>query len=111
MTEPYVSNVISSFIHSGGALFVGNSMVIRDVDMYGKSFVESAPGLVESRQTYQYQGIQVAGNRGASGIDGLLSSAVGFSVGCKKKVSITFPVYLIHFFGYIHFFAKDKFFY
>lgn len=71
-------------------------MVIRDMDMYGKGVVESVPGLAVSRQIYPYQGIQVAGNRGASGIDGLLSSAVGFSVGCKKRVSIILSSYLIH---------------
>jgi 2-succinyl-5-enolpyruvyl-6-hydroxy-3-cyclohexene-1-carboxylate synthase len=47
---------------SGSILVVGNSMPIRDVDVFCSSF---------------QSGIAVLGNRGANGIDGLLSTALG----------------------------------
>src|SRR4029077_7968656 len=48
----------------GGALYVGNSMPIRDLDLF-------APGFPRP--------IRVLANRGVNGIDGLVSSALGAS--------------------------------
>ncbi|XP_018715157.2 protein PHYLLO, chloroplastic isoform X4 [Eucalyptus grandis] len=88
LTEPQVARVISKTLSPAKALFVGNSMVIRDMDMYGQSrtnFTDKVTStLLNSR--LQYQLIQIAGNRGASGIDGLLSTAVGFALGSNKQV-------------------------
>ena len=50
----------------GATLFVSSSMPVRDVDAYGRP----APG-----------DIQVLGNRGASGIDGIVSSVMGCAGG------------------------------
>ncbi|XP_023642879.1 protein PHYLLO, chloroplastic isoform X2 [Capsella rubella] len=87
LTEPYVAHTLSKALTSKSALFIGNSMPIRDVDMYGCSS-ENYSDLVDLMMSAELpcQWIQVTGNRGASGIDGLLSSATGFAVGCKKRV-------------------------
>ncbi|XP_020083251.1 protein PHYLLO, chloroplastic isoform X4 [Ananas comosus] len=88
LTEPYVAHVISEVLDSDTAIFIGNSMVIRDLDMYGRGWrkSEKTKTHVMSYQDPCFHGIQVAGNRGASGIDGLLSTAIGFAVGCNKQV-------------------------
>lgn len=91
MTEPHVANIVSQSVSCESALFVGNSMAIRNADMYGRGSVKcthnhNISSLVLSSGV-PYHGIQVAGNRGASGIDGLLSTAIGFAVGCNKRVS------------------------
>ena len=86
LTEPHVSHALSDMLVSETALFIGNSMPIRDADMYARGIVNctgKAPWL-----ELPLCGINVAGNRGASGIDGLLSTAAGFAVGCKKRVNI-----------------------
>ncbi|XP_072992961.1 protein PHYLLO, chloroplastic isoform X2 [Typha latifolia] len=88
LTEPYVAHVIGETLDNDAAIFVGNSMVIRDLDMYGRGWLKSANNR-EHLLSYNdpfFHGIQVAGNRGASGIDGLLSTAIGFAVGCNKRV-------------------------
>lgn len=84
LTEPHVSYALSDMLVSETALFIGNSMPIRDADMYARGTVNctgKAP-----RLALPCHGVNVAGNRGASGIDGLLSTATGFAVGCKKRV-------------------------
>lgn len=87
LTEPYIAHVILEALHCGSAVFVGNSMPIRDADMYGSNWtncIHSNEILLSSG--LPCHGMQVSGNRGASGIDGLLSTAVGFAVGCNKRV-------------------------
>lgn len=64
-------------------------MPIRDADMYGCKWAKCTHGIAMLSSGLPCHWIQVAGNRGASGIDGLLSTAVGFAVGCNKRVSIT----------------------
>ncbi|XP_057963060.1 protein PHYLLO, chloroplastic isoform X2 [Malania oleifera] len=88
LTEPHVAHVISEGLCSDSALFIGNSMAIRDADMYGCNWVrctyDTDATLFSSEQKCHW--IDVAGNRGVSGIDGLLSTAIGFAVGCQKRV-------------------------
>ena len=88
LSEPYVAYITSDALDYGSTMFVGNSMPIRDADMYGSSHGECAGGDTSLTPGFPFRWIQVAGNRGASGIDGLLSTAIGFAVGNNKRVSI-----------------------
>ncbi|XP_057478284.1 protein PHYLLO, chloroplastic isoform X2 [Actinidia eriantha] len=87
LTEPYVAHLIPKALHCESAIFVGNSMPIRDADMYGHNWAECTTDTAAFLSLdLPCHWIRVAGNRGASGIDGLLSTAVGFAVGCNKQV-------------------------
>lgn len=67
ITEPYVANHVTEQLPAGHALFVGNSMPVRDVDIYG---------------TFdRLEDLPVGVNRGVSGIDGTVASALGFAQG------------------------------
>ncbi|KAK2976386.1 hypothetical protein RJ640_008096 [Escallonia rubra] len=87
LTEPYVAHAIPEALNCGSSIFIGNSMPIRDANMYGSNWARCThdiPAMLTLGLSCHW--IQVAGNRGASGIDGLLSTAIGFSVGCNKQV-------------------------
>ncbi|WJX87640.1 hypothetical protein P8452_69808 [Trifolium repens] len=88
LTEPYVAHVMSEALSPESALFLGNSMPIRDADMYGCSWPIHSHSVASLmlNSDIPITSMRVAANRGASGIDGLLSTAVGFAVGCNKKV-------------------------
>lgn len=71
LSEPAIGHIVSTTADEG--LFLANSMPVRDVDSYG-STAGKAP--------------LVASNRGASGIDGTVASAVGFARGLGGPVTL-----------------------
>jgi len=72
VNEISAARITSSLAGQGAALFVSNSMPARDMDTY------AAPA-AGSR-------VRTALNRGVSGIDGIVSTAAGFSAGLGKPV-------------------------
>lgn len=63
--EPGIARAVYGSVPSGGSLVVSSSMPIRDVEWYG------APRC----------GLTVHSNRGANGIDGVISTAIGVAIG------------------------------
>jgi len=72
--EPHEGHVLAAVVGSvpaGGTLFVSSSMPVRDLDAWGAP--REAP-------------LRVYGNRGASGIDGIVSTAFGVSAASSVPV-------------------------
>jgi 2-succinyl-5-enolpyruvyl-6-hydroxy-3-cyclohexene-1-carboxylate synthase len=70
LTEPGVVWEIASFLSGEWALFLANSMPIRDANQFFASFPDRCG--------------PIFGNRGVSGIDGNIATAAGIAEGCKK---------------------------
>ncbi len=73
ITEPFVARRLTELIPNNHSLFVANSMPVRDVDIYG---------------AHQRTGVRVGVNRGASGIDGTIATALGFAEGCSAPTTL-----------------------
>jgi len=73
LSEPRVARLISQMIPEGQGLFLSNSMPIRDMGNYAD---------------YKGKAVFVNGNRGASGIDGIIASAAGYEQGLEKPVTL-----------------------
>jgi len=69
-TEPGVARLLTTVLGSEGTLFVASSMPVRDVEWYG------SPDMA----------CRVLANRGANGIDGLVSTALGVAAGSGRPV-------------------------
>lgn len=72
---------LQDMLPEGSRMFVANSMAIRDVDYF-----------FEARQ----QGIKILCNRGANGIDGVVSTALGISTSQHPTVLLTGDLAFFH---------------
>ncbi|MEM6645523.1 MAG: 2-succinyl-5-enolpyruvyl-6-hydroxy-3-cyclohexene-1-carboxylic-acid synthase, partial [Bacteroidota bacterium] len=72
LTEPAVAEAIAQHIDPTHGLYLAASMPVRDVELVG--------GAVDAAL--------VVANRGASGIDGTVASAVGLAVGLERPVTL-----------------------
>lgn len=73
MSEPCIARVISERIPKGTGLFLANSLPIREMDVFA----------VEDKNP-----VTIGANRGASGIDGNIATAAGFSAGLKQPATL-----------------------
>ncbi|MBI3602700.1 MAG: 2-succinyl-5-enolpyruvyl-6-hydroxy-3-cyclohexene-1-carboxylic-acid synthase [Candidatus Omnitrophica bacterium] len=73
INEITAARLVSQLIPRGSGLFVANSMPIRDMDFYAD---------------FKGSSVIVAGNRGASGIDGTIASAAGFARSLGQPVTL-----------------------
>ena len=73
LSEPLVARLITQAIPGGHGLVLASSMPVRDVDMFAALDGPAAP---------------IAANRGASGIDGTIATAGGFSEGLNAPATL-----------------------
>jgi len=73
LTEISVPLAMGRFVPSTGALFLSNSMPVRDADSFMGIAADDTP---------------VGCNRGVSGIDGVIASACGFAAGCERPTTL-----------------------
>jgi 2-succinyl-5-enolpyruvyl-6-hydroxy-3-cyclohexene-1-carboxylate synthase len=74
LNEISTPRIVSSLAGGDHALFVANSMPARDMDLYAAPLTEKP--------------LRVALNRGVSGIDGIISTAAGYSAGLGKPATL-----------------------
>ncbi|MDQ0216565.1 2-succinyl-5-enolpyruvyl-6-hydroxy-3-cyclohexene-1-carboxylate synthase [Oikeobacillus pervagus] len=81
LDESKIFALLQDVLPEKSALFVGNSMPIRDIDSFF---------MVNDKE------IKIMANRGANGIDGLVSSAIGAAVYEKKLVLVLGDLSFFH---------------
>jgi 2-succinyl-5-enolpyruvyl-6-hydroxy-3-cyclohexene-1-carboxylate synthase len=70
LSEPGVWMALAGVLRDGDSMFAASSMPVRDLE----AFMRSGP-----------EGVRFASNRGANGIDGLVSTAAGLSAGSGAR--------------------------
>jgi 2-succinyl-5-enolpyruvyl-6-hydroxy-3-cyclohexene-1-carboxylate synthase len=70
LTEPGIWGALGSALRDGDAVFAASSMPVRDLEAFLR------PGA---------EGVRFASNRGANGIDGLVSTAAGLAAGTGSR--------------------------
>ena len=80
ISEPGVARSVVASVPSGGALVVSSSMPIRDVEWFGA----------------RREGLRVFSNRGANGIDGVVSTAVGVALSGVPTALLIGDVAFLH---------------
>lgn len=73
INEIFIAREVSNLIPDNSGLFLSNSMPVRDMDMYS---------------SVNNKDVIISGNRGASGIDGIIASASGFEKSLAKPVTL-----------------------
>ena len=81
MVEPKVSATLAEHLPAGTPLFVANSMPVRDLEYFWPA---------------NARGVSVYFSRGANGIDGTLSTALGVAHGNRPAVLLTGDLALLH---------------
>ncbi|MEG3927633.1 MULTISPECIES: 2-succinyl-5-enolpyruvyl-6-hydroxy-3-cyclohexene-1-carboxylic-acid synthase [unclassified Microcoleus] len=81
ITEPKVSWLLSQILPPGTPIFIANSMPVRDVEFFWK------PNNLEIKPFF---------NRGANGIDGTLSTALGIAHRNQSSIMLTGDLTLLH---------------
>ncbi|KAI8463273.1 MAG: thiamine diphosphate-binding protein, partial [Monoraphidium minutum] len=105
LSEMAVARQLAAALPAGHGLFLGNSMPIRDMEMYGVPQAPPPPPMAAPEAARPpaaaagaaagadaggaaLRGAPVGANRGASGIDGVLSTAAGFAQGLARPVTL-----------------------
>ncbi|MBN1561881.1 2-succinyl-5-enolpyruvyl-6-hydroxy-3-cyclohexene-1-carboxylic-acid synthase [candidate division KSB1 bacterium] len=73
LNEPAIAHIVSRFILPHHGLLLGNSMPVRDMNLFAASDGPAVP---------------CTANRGASGIDGAIATAVGYAHGLGRPVTL-----------------------
>ncbi len=73
LDEPALCRLVSRLVPPDGALFLGSSMPVRDMDGFADAGGPAVP---------------VGCNRGASGIDGTVASACGYAAGLGRRLTL-----------------------
>ncbi len=81
LVEPQVTATLAARLPEGTPLFVANSMPVRDLEYFWPA---------------NARGVQVFFSRGANGIDGTLSTALGVAHGNSPAVLLTGDLALLH---------------
>ena len=73
LSEPFVARHLSAIVPHDSCLFLSNSMPVRDMDLYG----------VNNRGS-----VFSTANRGGSGIDGIISTAIGITTARRSPTTL-----------------------